>query len=413
MKVTEIEVHEIGLEYHDWIAYQLNHYHDMGRRTVYVAHTDDGRVGLGEGGSTASQEIIDQYKDSNPFDWMGDQTSLGLGTAMYDLMGQAAGVPVYQLFGQKYRSWVPVGSWTVSTHPARMAEAVEHYAARGYTWLKFHLSPFENVIDQTVAMEEVAPEGFKIHYDFTMHGTDDHMPELLAQLAQYRIAGCFEDPLPGEDLQGYIDLRRRIDKTIVLHHFPMRGTHEVYMRPADAYMLGHYTIGEAAHRAGLFAAGNVPFMLQNTGGNITRAMTVHMMAAFPSATLHLINAKEIWKSDVVRQDLEPVNGFVRVPEAPGLGLTLDRDELERLKNLQKTEKTEFILKSRFKNGACMYNTPDPNNPHFMVRPDWSRRIPMSFAAPVSTEYWDDDGTPEFKAMWERLEREDTVLEKES
>jgi L-alanine-DL-glutamate epimerase-like enolase superfamily enzyme len=331
---------------------------------------------------------------------------------MYDLMGQASGVPVYQLFGQKYRSWVPVGSWTVSTAPERMAEAVEKYVARGYTWLKYHLSPFENVIDQTEAMEKVAPEGFKIQYDFTMHGTDDHMPELLTQLAQYRIAGCFEDPLPGEDLAGYSELRQRIDKPIVLHHFPMRATHEIYMRLADAYMLGHFHIGEAAQRAGLFAAGNVPFMMQNTGGNITRAMAMHMMAAFPSATLHLINAKEIWKSDVVFEDLEPVNGFVRVPEAPGLGLPLDRDELERLKSLEKRKKTKFILKSRFKNGTRMYNVPDPENPHYMVRPDWSRRIPMSFAAPISTEYWDDDGSAEFKSMYERVEREDVVLERD-
>ena len=54
---------------------------------------------------------------------MGDEVSLPLGMAMYDLMGKAAGVPVYKLFGQKHRSWVPVSSWTVSTHPEHMAEA--------------------------------------------------------------------------------------------------------------------------------------------------------------------------------------------------------------------------------------------------------------------------------------------------
>ena len=112
--------------------------------------------------------MLDQYIGSNPFDWLGDETSLGLGTAMYDLMGKAAGVPVYKLFGQKYRSWVPVAAWTVSTHPDRMARAVSAYARQGHTWMKFHLSPFENVIDRTEAMQKVAPKGFKLHYDFTM-----------------------------------------------------------------------------------------------------------------------------------------------------------------------------------------------------------------------------------------------------
>ena len=411
MKITDIEIHEITLEYEDWIAYQLNHYYGPSRRTVYVVHTDNGRIGLGESGSTESQEVIDGYIGTNPFEWMGDETSLGLGTAMYDLMGQAAGVPAYRLFGQKYRSWVPVGSWTVSTHPRRMAEAVEQYAARGYTWLKFHLSPFENVIDQTEAMQAVAPEGFRIHYDFTMHGTDDHMFALLEKLAQYPIAGCFEDVLPAQDVPGYIELRKRSRLPVVLHHCPLGATYEVMMCAADAYMLGHSRIGDAVRRSGLFAAGNIPFMLQNVGGNITRAMTTHMMAAFPTASFHFFGDTETWKSDVVKERLEPVNGFVRVPEKPGLGVTLDREELERLENLKLPEQKRWIIRSQFKNGTKMYNIADPKNSIFMVRPDTRRLIPMSYDAPISTEYWDDDGTPEYREMFERIEREGMVLER--
>ena len=411
MKVTKIEVHPITLEYVDWIAYQLTHFYGPITRTVYVVHTDNGLVGLGESGSPESQEVIDGYIGTNPFDWVGDEISLGLGTAMYDLMGQYAGVPVYKLFGQKYRSWVPVGSWTVSTHPHLMAETVEQYAAQGYTWLKYHLSPFENVMDQTEAMQAVTPEGFKIHYDFTMHGTDDHMPELLAKLEEYPIAGCFEDPLPGEDIEGYIELRKRSRLPVVLHHFPMGATYEVLMKPADIYMLGHSKIGDAIRRAGLFAADNSPFMLQNVGGTITRTMTTHMMAAFPTATFHFFADTETWQDDVVQERLEPINGFLRVPEKPGLGLTLDRDALERLENLKLPEQEEWIIKSQFKNGTKMYNIADPKNSIFMVRPDRSRLIPMSYDSPISTEYWDNDGTSAYQEMFARIEREGIVLER--
>ncbi len=411
MKVTEIEVHPVTLEYVDWIAYQLNHFYGPITRTVYIVHTDNGLVGLGESGSPESQEVIDGYIGTNPFDWVGDEISLGLGTAMYDLMGQYAGVPVYKLFGQKYRSWVPVGSWTVSTHPHLMAETVEQYAAQGYTWLKYHLSPFENVMDQTEAMQAVAPDGFKLHYDFTMHGTNDHMPELLSKLEEYPIAGCFEDPLPGEDIDGYIELRKRSRLPIVLHHFPMGATYEVLMKPADAYMLGHSRIGDAIRRAGLFAADNSPFMLQNVGGTITRTMTTHMMAAFPTATFHFFADTETWQNDVVKERLDPINGFLRVPEKPGLGLTLDRDELERLENLKLPEQEKWIIKSQFKNGTKMYNIADPKNSIFMVRPDRNRLIPMSYDSPISTEYWDNDGTPAYQEMFARIEREGIVLER--
>ena len=410
MKVTEIEVHEVMLEYQDFLAYQLNHYYGPTKRAVYIVHTDTGLEGLGESGRAEPSEVVEEYIGTNPFDWIGDEMSLGLGTAMYDLMGKAVGVPVYKLFGQRYRAWVPVGSWTVSTDPVRMAETVTEYVSRGYTWMKYHLSPFENVIYQTEAMEKVAPEGFKIHYDLTMGGTDDHIPELLEKLSQYRIAGCFEDPLPGEDIEGYVELRQRTTLPIVLHHFPMGATYEVLRRPADVYMLGHAKIGDAIRKAGLFSADNSPFMLQNVGGTITRAMTTHMMSAFPSANFHFFGDTETWKRDVVNERLEPINGFVRVSESPGLGLTLDREELERLKKLRLSDQEKWIIKSQFKNGTCMYNIADPDNSIFMVRPDHKRLIPMGYDTPISTEYWDDDGTLAYKKMFQRIEQEGIVLE---
>src|SRR5215831_12947434 len=104
IKVAEIETHRITVEYHDWISYQLNHFYGPSQRTVYVAHTENGLVGLGEGGSSEPEEVVKKYIGTSPFDWIGDETSLPLGMAMYDLMGKAAGVPVYKLFGQKYRS---------------------------------------------------------------------------------------------------------------------------------------------------------------------------------------------------------------------------------------------------------------------------------------------------------------------
>lgn len=411
MQVIDIEIRRVTLPYDPDRADELSRYPDLTQRTIYIARTDTGLIGLGESEGTEKGEIIDRYIGSNPFDWIGDETSLGLGTAMYDLMGKAAGVPVYKLFGQKHRSWVAVSAWTVSTHPDRMANAVQAYARGGHRWMKFHLSPFENVVDQTEAMQAVAPPGFKIHYDFTMHGTEDHMPSLLEHLSEYEIAGCFEDPLPGEDLDGYIELRQRARRPIVLHHFPTAATYEVLRRPADAYMLGHSKIGDAVRRAGLFAASNSPFMLQNTGSDITRAMTVHMMAAFPSAHFHFVNATtEVSSARFVTEPLNPINGLIRVPEKPGLGVELDMDVVERLERIAPPTKPTFIIECTYGNGSKLYTRPDPANPHFMVRPDWSRTLmPLSFNAPLKTRYWDEDSSAKFAHLMERIERDGAVV----
>ena len=409
MRVTDIEVHEYWTEYTDWIRSPLMHYYGPQKRVLYVAHTDTGLIGLGEY-HAAETDLVERYIGTNPFDWVGDETSLGLGTAMYDLMGQAAGVPVWQLFGPRQRAWVPIGAWTVSTRPEHMAEAVRRYAAMGFTWMKFHLSPFENVLDQTEAMAQVAPPGFRLHYDFTMHGTDDHMPQLLEELSRFSICGCFEDPLPGEDIEGYVELRQRTHIPVVLHHFATRATYEVFRRPADAYMLGHYTIGEATRRAGLFAAMDAPFMLQNTGGQITRAMAAHMMAAFPSANFHMINDTETRAGDVVRECIAPVNGFYRVPDGPGLGLTLDRDALAQRLAFRPEPQARWIVRTTYANGTHMYNIHDPSDSLFMVRPDRRREHTFSYNSPLSPDYWDDDGTPAWRDMFTRIEQEGMVLE---
>lgn len=115
-----------------------------------------------------------EYIGTSPFDWVGDETSLPMGMAMYDLMGKIAEVPVWKLFGPMARRWVPVSAWFTATEPHRMAEAVATYAAQGHTWMKYHVSPFHNVLEQTAAMQSVAPEGFKIHYDFTCVYTHEH-----------------------------------------------------------------------------------------------------------------------------------------------------------------------------------------------------------------------------------------------
>ena len=404
--VTDVEVHDITVDYVDWIAYQLNHFYGPSHRTVYVVHTNTGLIGLGESGGREPHEVIQKYIGTSPFDWIGDETSLGLGTAMYDLMGKAAGVPVYKLFGQRYRRWVPVGSWTVATHPKRMAEAVVEYSRRGYTWLKYHLSPFENVFDQLDAMQRVAPDGFKVQFDLTQFVSDDHPFDLLERICRYPIAGCFEDPLPTNDVDTYIELRNRLRVPVAIHGSRLQHTTDVLRRPADIYILGHYKLGAVMHRAGLFASAGVPFAIQHVGGHITRAMTTHMHAAFKTASFHFHCDAETWKSDVVKERLEPTNGFVRVPERPGLGVTLDRDELERLVKNNPPPQRPWILKSHFQNGTIMYNI--GGDAHFMVRPS-RRMIPLSFDAPLVTEYWDDDGSADFKTMYERITTEGMIL----
>lgn len=412
LKITDIRSHQIQVPYQDWAAYVMNHFYGPTKRVIYEVETNSGLVGLGESEEPIPESELQRYIGTSPFEWIGgEDAGLGFQAALYDLMGQAAELPVYKLIGPKHRSWVQIAAWTVSANPRQMATTVKQLASMGYNWMKYHLSPFECVTDQFRAMQEVAPRGFRVHLDFTMAGTDDHVFELLEKITEFPIAGCFEDPLPTPDIQGHAELRAKCKLPILYHHSPLGAGHETQFRAADGYILGSGSIGNAIRHAGLFAQLDIPFSIQCPGGMMLRAMASHLHAVFKTATQQFNTDTETWKADVTKENLEPMNGWLRVPEKPGLGLTLDRESLERLKDLKLPPTPDWIIKSSYTDGTTMYNLATTKSPLFMVRPDMRRLITMGYDDPVQSEWWDPDGTPAFAAMMKLLREEGMILEK--
>jgi hypothetical protein len=260
-------------------------------------------------------------------------------------------------------------------------------------------------------MQEVAPAGFRVHYDFTRTNAANHMPELLHRLAKFRVAGCFEDPLPSHDLSGYIELRKRSRLPILTHHAPLDMTSDVIMGIADAYLVAWpKKIGDVMRIAGLLGSINIPFGLQFAGGYITRAMCAHMMSTFPTGTFHSVVFCELFADDVVHAPLPIVNGYVRVPEVSGLGVTLDREKLSYLEQLVLPTPDRWILKTQYANGTTMYNIHDPQDHRFYIRPE--KEILLRYDEPIVTEYWTDDGSSEYEMMLRRIEVEGTIIEKD-
>ena len=206
LRVTEIETHEILLPYHDFNARTLFRYHGLGiqLRTVYVAKTNhEGLEGYGEAwGRGWPKDEVANYVGTNPFDWIGDTKTLPINMAMYDLMGKYLGLPAWKLIGPKVRDRVPVAAWTVSQPPKQMAAEVRQAVRQGYRWLKYHVDEIQNVVDQTVAMQQVAPSGFKVHYDFNANSTFEAIAPVVKKLEQFPIAGRIEDPLVASDTEG-------------------------------------------------------------------------------------------------------------------------------------------------------------------------------------------------------------------
>ena len=418
MKITEVQTHVIYPPFHSWNGDAILRYHGdiFSKRTIVVLHTDTGLEGIGEDGGewqAANHQWAERLKGTNPSEWLAHPSlSLGLSEAIYDLVGKHNEVPAYKLFGQRattnavaggpsLHNRVPVSTWTVSQTPEKMAEEVQHAVDAGHRWLKYHTNHFHNIIDQTEAMQAVAPRGFKVHYDLNFDSTVEHIVNLAREMSKYPIVGAFEDPLTNEDFEGYKLLRQRCSIPIYFHHLPLQGR-EAMLGLADGYMLGHSNVQQVTLRAGLFEAANAPFMLQNTGGNITLAFVAHMASVFAKASLHHVTATNLYAEDVVSPSFKVVGGTVAVSEAPGLGLTLDRDALERLSNGAPATPPRSLVRIKYDDHPTIFARPPVkdlvNGPLGYVNVYGG-----GYDQPVDLDYYEDDGSKEFRDLWQQTE----------
>ncbi|MCH2373889.1 MAG: hypothetical protein MK538_06870 [Planctomycetes bacterium] len=189
LRITEIEAHNVAPPLHDFNAEELFRYHGYSvlERVVFIVKTAGGLEGYGESGIGYDPERFKKYLDTSPFDWIAEEENLPINMAIYDLMGKYLGVPSWKLIGSQSRSWVPIAAWTVSRSPEAMAEEVVNNARRGYRWLKYHVDVLQNAVDQTEAMQKVAPKGFKVHYDFNEDSNLEAVYPVLRELERFPI----------------------------------------------------------------------------------------------------------------------------------------------------------------------------------------------------------------------------------
>lgn len=408
LKITNIEIHEICPPYHDYNARWLFRYHGLGvqLRTIYIVKTNSGLEGIGESwGPRPKNDPSAQYLGTSAFDWMADTKNLSINMAVYDLMGKYLSLPCWKLIGPRIRSWVPVGAWTASQPPEAMAEEVRSVSRRGYHWLKYHVDVIQNVLDQTEAMQEAAPPGFRVHYDFNADSNFEAISPVLKELEKFSVAGRVEDPIRAIDHEGYRILRQKCSIPILIHH----GPGDVFMRKGlcDGVIGGHSPVGFAMKQAALAEATNTPLMLQQCGGTINRAFLAHESAVFKMATLDHIDLCDLWKEDVTAESMPVVNGSIRVLEKPGLGVTIDRQKLKKLSQATRPTQTRFLVRMRYKNGFTVYFRFDPDAPgsnlRFLNPPDVPgaglQRGTSGYANPLVTDFWDEEGSVKFERLW--------------
>lgn len=346
--------------------------HESTRDSVEVLlvrlHTDAGLVGIGETQAWRRQgsfetltglhaTIIQIFKPllvgRSPFEFAAIMHRLAaaadhslyaqaaVGDALYDLIGKALGLPVYQLLGGRCRDRVPVGLALSITSPDAMVEQGQAAFAAGYRHLriKIGLDPALDLVNVR-RMRDHFGDKVSLRADANGGLSFSQALPLLKRLEPFDL-DVVEQPVPGWDLDGMAALATAVaiplsaDESLNTDHSLV----EIVRRRAAAviqtktgknggihYIRRLWAIAQAAG-VGIFP-GNHP------GTSIATAAVAHLCTAWPGPLLvgdFQTGSASMLGADVVQEPIQVVEGSIRVSDAPGLGVDIDEDQLARFR----------------------------------------------------------------------------------
>ena len=210
MKITGFEYRTISIPFIP--AIQEHSGMDYPTTLIWV-HTNEGLTGLGESNSLNSNitdqadSIAEKYVGKNLWDIDLAPESFAFQCAFYDLAGQALGVPVYKLIGEKYRDSVEL-CLLVTTDASGSNGGGDRNALANMGFRVHKLKArTANIVETARLIEEVCGPDFQIRVDpNTEFGDLETGLRLAQELLPYNIE-VYEDPIRFEDLSWYRQMR--------------------------------------------------------------------------------------------------------------------------------------------------------------------------------------------------------------
>ena len=274
----------------------------------------------------------DRVRGKNVFECLWDDSlGCGLQQALWDAAGKQAGVPCYALFGAPVRSAAPISWWCLDFTPEEWVEEAKLALRLGYTSLKLKGRPWRDVLTQIDAVAKVVPPGVLIDLDFNSSLANAATAVLfLRELERFPNVAIVETPIPQGDVAGNRHIRAHTKLPIAMHFGSPPIMTALQEDVCDGFVIGG---GASAllRQTTLAAAANKPFWLQLVGTGLTTAWTLHVGAVATHAQWPAVTCLHIWLDDLIEAPIAIAGGYATVPAGPGLGVTLDRAAMERLR----------------------------------------------------------------------------------
>lgn len=358
MRITAVETYIAGNPWKNWLF------------TKVV--TDEGIHGVGEGSlnyfgktvETAIHELKPLILGMDPFqvelisqrllrDVCTDGAQIhksavaAIEIACWDIVGRALNQPIYNLWGgrchEKLRAYAN-GWYRGLRTPGDFAEKAKAVAARGYTALKFDpfgsnwrtlpRYEFDVAVDIVRSVRDAVGPSVDVLIEGHCRFNVATAVEFAEAVAEFRPA-WFEEPVPHTSIPALIEVARRSPVPVA--------TGENFSSPQQfAELLKHEAINilqpEPLSLGGLYAARKIADMVDAHGGVIAphsaqgpvcSAACVQLNASIPNFFIHEIfdEFNEPWEKDIVTHPVEVANGYIEIPDRPGLGIDLNIAEI--------------------------------------------------------------------------------------
>jgi len=382
---------------------------------IIALRTDSDLTGIGETmcyytWGKVPQEQVDRVVGHSPFEFLwDDDLGAGLQMAIYDLAAKALEVPVYRLFGPKVRDWCPVSWWSNDMSTEDWADEIREALSLGYLSAKLKARPWRDYAAQVAHLETLVPSDFRFDADFNGFLLNvGHAVPYCRKLAQYPTVHLLETPIPQQDVEGNAMLRQRIALTIAMHYGSPDIDVALRERVCDGFVIGGGA-DRVRRQAALAAQFNKPFFLQMVGTGLTTAFMLHLSATCRQAIWPAVTCQEIYQDDLLTERLPVVGGCMAVPENPGLGVTLDREALERYRVVPgyRPDPPRNLYRVSWPSGLSMIYPPGKEGAAESsvgavgLWDDFALGNQPLFHEGVRLDILPDDGSPGWSDLWRR------------
>jgi L-alanine-DL-glutamate epimerase-like enolase superfamily enzyme len=267
----------------------------------------------------------------------------GIDLALWDIKGKALGQPIWRLLGGGFTKTLrPYASSLFGATPAETGERARRFVDQGFTAVKFGWEPMGKDPRTDIALVREARRGLGPDRDLMIDAGLVYDAKTAIQRArafeEYH-PFWFEEPLLPDDYEGYARLCAATSLRIAAGEeeserrsfLQLMDVGQVDVVQVDLTRCGGFT--EALKIASLAADRGRPVVNHGFTTYLNVAAALHFLASVPN-TLGLLEFV-VEEGTPLRHSLTaPIvahDGLVSVPDAPGLGLEINEEGIQRFR----------------------------------------------------------------------------------